>query len=89
LPAIYGKRFYVAGGRLISYGPDLTDRSRHAASYVDRILKGEKPADLSVQDPTKYALVINLHTAKALGSEHAKHDHPETVCDCAKAWGSR
>ena len=67
LPAVYFGRFFVNGGGLISYGADLVDQYRRAAGYVDRILKGEKPADLPVQAPTKYELVINLKTAKALG----------------------
>ena len=67
LPTVYPDRIFVAGGGLISYGPDRVDQYRQAASYVDRILKGEKPADLPVQAPTKYELVINLKTAKALG----------------------
>ncbi len=67
LPAVYWHRRFVASGGLISYGPDTIDPFRRAAGYVDRILKGEKPADLPVQAPTKYELVINLKTAKALG----------------------
>src|SRR5262245_22557884 len=63
LPAIYSTRLFVAAGGLVSYGPDLLDQNRRAAGYVDRILKGEKPADLPVQAPTKYELVINLKTA--------------------------
>jgi putative tryptophan/tyrosine transport system substrate-binding protein len=67
LPAVYYEHSFVAAGGLISYGPDFVDQYRRAAGYVDRILKGEKPADLPVQAPTKYELVINLKTAKALG----------------------
>jgi ABC-type uncharacterized transport system substrate-binding protein len=67
LPAVYADRFFVAAGGLISYGPDRIDQYRQAAGYVDRILKGEKPADLPVQAPNKYEMVINLKTAKALG----------------------
>jgi putative tryptophan/tyrosine transport system substrate-binding protein len=69
LPAVYYDRVYVDSGGLISYGPDFVDQFRRAAGYVDRVLKGEKPADLPVQAPTKYEFVINLKTAKALGLE--------------------
>jgi putative tryptophan/tyrosine transport system substrate-binding protein len=74
LPAIYSDPVFIADGGLIAYGPDRTDQYRRAAGYVDRILKGEKPADLPVQVPTKYELVLNLKTAKALGI-----DVPPTV----------
>ena len=74
LPAVFASRPYVTAGGLISYGPDLLDQFRRAAGYVDRILKGEKPADLPVQAPTKYELVLNLKTAKALGL-----DVPQTL----------
>ena len=67
LPAVYANRYFVNGGGLIFYGPDFVDQYRRAAGYVDRILKGEKPADLPVQAPTKYELVVNLKTARALG----------------------
>jgi ABC-type uncharacterized transport system substrate-binding protein len=69
LPAVYTDRIFVTGGGLISYGPDRIEQFQRAAGYVDRILRGEKPSDLPVQAPTKYELVINLRTAKALGLE--------------------
>ena len=67
LPNVYPFRYYPTSGGLASYGPDVIDVHRRAAAYVDRILKGEKPADLPVQAPTKYELIINLKTAKTLG----------------------
>jgi putative ABC transport system substrate-binding protein len=67
LPAVYFERYFIRAGGLVSYGPDYIDQFRRAAGYVDRILKGEKPADLPVQAPTKYELAINLKTARALG----------------------
>jgi putative ABC transport system substrate-binding protein len=67
LPAVYHRRYFVAGGGLMSYGPEIEEQFRGAARYVDRILKGDKPADLPVQAPTKYELVVNLKTPKALG----------------------
>ena len=73
LPTVYFDRTFAADGGLISYGPDLTDQYQRAASYVDRILKGEKPADLPVQSPTKFQLVINIKTAKALGLDVPVH----------------
>jgi putative ABC transport system substrate-binding protein len=66
LPAVYPDRYFSIVGGLVSYGPDYVDQYRRAAGYVDRILKGEKPADLPVQAPTKYELVVNMKTAKAL-----------------------
>jgi ABC-type uncharacterized transport system substrate-binding protein len=78
LPAVYYERYFAAAGGLISYGPDFVDQFRRAADYVDRILKGEKPADLPVQAPTRYETVINLKTAKALGLQV-----PETVLSTA------
>jgi putative ABC transport system substrate-binding protein len=69
LPTVYSNRVFVTAGGLVSYGPDYVDMYRRAAGDVDRILRGEKPADLPVQAPTKYELVINLRTAKALGLE--------------------
>lgn len=67
MPAVYFERYFVTGGGLISYGPHMVDQLRRAAAYVDRILRGEKPANLPVQDPTKYELAVNLKTATALG----------------------
>ena len=77
-PAVYNSRLFAAEGGLMSYGPDILDQYRSAAGYVDRILRGAKPADLPVQAPTKYELVINLKTAKALGL-----DVPSTLLSIA------
>ena len=84
LPAVYSARFFVTGGGLISYGPDGIEPYRQAAGYVDRILKGEKPADLPVQAPTKYELVINLKTAKALGLIVPQTAHSPRIDDVNK-----
>jgi putative tryptophan/tyrosine transport system substrate-binding protein len=82
LPAVYYRRLFVTSGGLISYGPDIVDQHHRAAGYVDRILRGEKPGNLPVQAPTKYELVINLKTAKALGLEV-----PQTLLGgAAAAW---
>ena len=67
MPAVYFERFFVTAGGLVSYGANFNDQFRRAAGYVDRVLKGEKPADLPVQAPTKYELIVNLKTAKARG----------------------
>jgi putative tryptophan/tyrosine transport system substrate-binding protein len=67
LPAVYGFSYFVRDGGLLSYGPDLVDNFRRSATYVDRILRGAKPGDLPVQFPTKFEMVVNLRTAKALG----------------------
>ena len=69
LPAVYAYKYFIVSGGLISYGPDTIDPYRRAAGYVDRILRGERPADMPVQNPTKYELAINLKAAKALGLE--------------------
>ena len=67
MPAVFPLRYFAVEGGLISYGPEVADQYRRATGYVDRILKGEKPADLPLQKPTKYSLTVNLKTAKALG----------------------
>ena len=83
LPAVYSRKLFVTNGGLISYGTDPIDQYRRAAGYVDRILRGEKPGDLPVQAPTKFELVVNLNTAKALGLE-------DTGCGAGpRRWGDR
>ena len=89
MPAIYYDRYFATGGGLISYGPDLVDQFRRAASYVDRVLKGAKPADLPVQAPTRYELVVNINAAKAINftvppSVLARADE---VIECARQTG--
>jgi putative ABC transport system substrate-binding protein len=76
IPAIYSSRTFPADGGLISYGVDVADQLRHAADYIDRILRGVKPSDLPVQQPTKFELVINLKTAKALASKYRRPYSP-------------
>jgi putative ABC transport system substrate-binding protein len=76
LPAVYYERSFVAAGGLAAYGPDFIDQYRRAAGYVDRILRGEKPANMPVQEPTKYTLMINIKTAKALGLTCRHHCWP-------------
>jgi putative tryptophan/tyrosine transport system substrate-binding protein len=83
LPTVYPTRFFVASGGLISYGPDTADEYRRAPGYVDRLLKGEKVADLPVQEPTKYELIINLKTAKALGLTMPL-TMPRKACACVE-----
>jgi putative ABC transport system substrate-binding protein len=90
LPAVYPGRWFVADGGLLCYGPDYVDQFRRAAGYVDRILKGEKPADMPVQAPTRYELVVNLKTAKALGLDMPANllaRATEVIeCDGARLW---
>jgi putative ABC transport system substrate-binding protein len=92
LPAIYAFRYFAVAGGLASYGPDVVDQFRRAGKYVDRVLRGEKAADLPVQQPTKFEFVVNLKTAKALGITvpSSRHAHPlhSTIegAHCAGSW---
>jgi hypothetical protein len=86
LPAVYPYRFYITRGGLISYGPDTIGPYRRAAGYVDRILRGEKPADLPVQAPTRYELAINLKAAKALGPYRCAKGFASCAWNCRASW---
>jgi putative ABC transport system substrate-binding protein len=82
LPAVYGYRLFVTNGGLICYGPDIVDQCRRAAGYADRILKGEQPGNLPVQEPTKFELVVNVKSANALGLEVPDHARRALAQSC-------